>query len=67
MDMNTTYYDTKHAAAYLGVGESTLERLRVTGGGPVFRKLGEKMVRYAAADLDAWARPATSTSEGVTA
>jgi predicted DNA-binding transcriptional regulator AlpA len=61
------YLKTLDAAAYLGMGVSTLERLRVQGSGPRFHKLGTKAVRYRVDDLDAWARPATSTSQGVAA
>lgn len=41
------------AARYLGIAESTLEKLAVTGGGPVFHKLGKTVV-YDTRDLDAW-------------
>jgi predicted DNA-binding transcriptional regulator AlpA len=61
------YLKTPDAAVYLGMGASTLERLRVQGSGPRFHKLGSKSVRYLVDDLDTWARPATSTSEGVVA
>ena len=50
-----TYLRTAAAAKYLGVGQSTLERKRVEGGGPKFRRLGSKIVTYAQSDLDAWA------------
>jgi hypothetical protein len=45
--------NTVGAAAYLGLGVSTLEKSRVHGGGPVFNKLGSR-VTYDVADLDAW-------------
>ena len=44
---------TPKAAAYCGSAESTFEKLRVTGGGPAFLKLGRTVV-YDTADLDAW-------------
>ena len=44
---------TVSAATYCGSTKSTLEKLRVTGGGPVFMKLGRTVV-YAIDDLDAW-------------
>ena len=53
--MTQGYLRTPDAARYLGVGQSTLERKRVDGTGPVFRTLGAKIVTYAVADLDAWA------------
>jgi predicted DNA-binding transcriptional regulator AlpA len=53
------------AAQYLGIGKSTLDKLRMTGRGPVYSKLGGKTVVYDVADLDAFAmaRRRRSTSE----
>lgn len=42
------------AAIYLGVSVSKLNKLRVTGGGPAFAKLGSVVV-YDRDDLDRWA------------
>jgi excisionase family DNA binding protein len=39
------------AAAYLGLGESTLNKLRSSGGGPEFIKMGAS-VRYSERDLE---------------
>lgn len=44
---------TRDAARYLGIAESTAEKLRLTGGGPRFIKLGKSVV-YDPGDLDAW-------------
>jgi excisionase family DNA binding protein len=44
---------TTQAAAHCGLSPRTLEKLRITGGGPPFAKLG-RSVRYAPADLDEW-------------
>jgi predicted DNA-binding transcriptional regulator AlpA len=41
------------AATYLGLSVSTLNKLRVFGGGPVYLKLGRR-VAYDLADLDDW-------------
>jgi excisionase family DNA binding protein len=59
---------TKDAAAYVGLSEGTLEKLRLTGEGPTYLKLG-RAVRYVAADLDAWlvARRVNSTSQSIAA
>lgn len=59
------YLRTPDAANYLGVGQSTLERKRVDGTGPQFRRLGGKIITYAVEDLDAWASKQvfSSTSE----
>lgn len=55
--------DTPQAAEYLGLGKSTLDKLRVAGGGPAFIKIGKRVV-YDPADLDAWfAAHKRSTSE----
>jgi hypothetical protein len=48
------YLHTKAAAAYLGLSESTLEKGRISGYGPPFRKLGRRVL-YAIGDLDTWA------------
>ncbi len=45
--------DTVEAAQYIGLGKSTLDKLRVVGGGPAFIKVGARVV-YDPADLDAW-------------
>jgi predicted DNA-binding transcriptional regulator AlpA len=55
---------TPEAANYLGLGKSTLDKLRLTGGGPVFIQIGKRVI-YDVADLDAWVstRKRTSISE----
>jgi hypothetical protein len=55
---NTTqpqrYLTNDEAAEYLRLSPRTLEKQRVIGGGPRFRKFGRR-VMYAVADLDTWA------------
>lgn len=55
---------TKEAAEYLRLSSSTLNKLRLTGGGPVFVQLAGRAIRYRQSDLDEWvaASIATSTS-----
>jgi hypothetical protein len=55
---------THDAAAFLGLSGRTLEKHRCTGTGPIFRKLGGRVV-YAIDDLEAWAaaRARNSTSD----
>lgn len=55
---------TVEAAAYCGSSASTFEKLRLTGGGPRYVKLGRRVV-YDPADLDSWlaAHRRTSTSQ----
>ena len=63
-DFHNRRLRTPEAAKYLGLSKSTLEKYRLTGGGPRYAKLG-KIVTYDPAELDAWAdaRTRTSTSE----
>jgi predicted DNA-binding transcriptional regulator AlpA len=65
MNMTQGYLRTAEAAKYLGVGVSTLERGRVAGTGPTFRRLGNRIIVYAVTDLDNWAgqQVLSSTSE----
>jgi excisionase family DNA binding protein len=57
---------TAEAAARLSVGKHTLEVWRMQRQGPAYRKLGGRIVRYAAADLEAFvaASARQSTDEG---
>lgn len=48
------YLRTPEAAARLGLSYRTLEKHRCYGTGPIYRKLGGRVV-YAIEDLDAWA------------
>ena len=41
------------AAEYTGLSKSTLDKLRVYGGGPLYLKLGKRVV-YDRIDLDTW-------------
>ena len=43
------------AAAYLQIAASTLAKMRLTGKGPVYMKLGARRVVYDVADLERWA------------
>jgi predicted DNA-binding transcriptional regulator AlpA len=57
-------FNVDRAAHYVGVSRSYLNKLRTVGGGPVFIKLGRRVV-YAVSDLDGWltARRRTSTAD----
>ncbi len=48
------YLTNDEAAALLRLSPRTLEKQRVIGGGPRFRKFGRR-VMYALSDLEAWA------------
>jgi hypothetical protein len=58
------FHDTSQAALILRMSGRTLEKWRVTGGGPAYRKFGRKVL-YADSDLSAWVESTrkTSTSE----
>lgn len=55
------------AARHLGLSKSLLDKLRLTGGGPAYLKLGPRRVVYDLADLEQWAteRRRRSTSEAM--
>ena len=52
--MNQRMLNEKEAAALLGVSVALVRKWRRLGKGPIYRKLGERAVRYASADLDDW-------------
>jgi Helix-turn-helix domain len=60
----TSLLNQRDAAAVLRLSERTLERLRLTGGGPVYVKAGRRVL-YREPDLQAWiaSRVRGSTSE----
>ena len=47
------FLTTKEAANYVSLSFRTLEKMRLTGNGPRFRKHG-RYVRYHINDLDIW-------------
>lgn len=49
------YLRTPEAARFLGLSDRTLEKHRVFGTGPMYQKLGGRVV-YKMADLTAWAK-----------
>ncbi|MCG8446788.1 MAG: helix-turn-helix domain-containing protein [Hyphomicrobiales bacterium] len=58
------FLTTKEAANFLNLKPNTLEKMRVYGGGPIYRKHG-RHVRYHIDDLTAWSdmRKKDSTSD----
>ena len=60
-----TLLTQREAAAQLRLSQRTLERFRVSGGGPTYVKAG-RLVRYREQDLEKWiaSRVVGSTSEG---
>ena len=66
--MDDSYTDERGASAKLRLSVSTLQKMRVSGTGPQYCKIG-KAVRYRVSDLDAYmsARIVSNTSERVAA
>ena len=62
--MPPRYLRTAEAARHLGLSGRTLEKHRCYGTGPLYRKIGGRVV-YAVGDLQAWAErgAVTSTSD----
>lgn len=58
------FYTTREASRFLKLQPNTLEKMRVYGGGPVYRKHG-RYVRYHIDDLNTWSdqRKMDSTSD----
>lgn len=50
---NPQYLTNAEAAAWLKLSPRTLEKQRVIGGGPRFRKFGRRVL-YAMSDLEQW-------------
>jgi len=48
----------RDAARFVGLSESTLAKLRLNGNGPVYCKLGRRVV-YRPADLEQWLQSRT--------
>ncbi|MGC4025327.1 MAG: helix-turn-helix domain-containing protein [Mesorhizobium sp.] len=57
---------TQDAAAYVGLAVSTMNKLRIFGGGPKYAKLG-KSVRYSTEMLDEWIEENRRSSTSVAA
>jgi predicted DNA-binding transcriptional regulator AlpA len=53
MTQHSSRLDVGAAAHHIGLSVSTLNKLRVFGGGPIFLKLGRR-VAYDLGDLEAW-------------
>jgi excisionase family DNA binding protein len=52
-------------AEFLGLSKRTIQRLRLTGEGPAYRRIGKRRIAYLRSDIDAWtaSRSRRSTSE----
>ncbi|MDX8508400.1 helix-turn-helix transcriptional regulator [Mesorhizobium captivum] len=56
------FLNTAQAAFYVGLSQRTLEKMRLKGGGPQFRKHG-RFVRYHIDELDAWSKGQSKGSD----
>ena len=54
---------TPDAAAYLGIPKSTLEKMRLSGDGPLYVKAG-RIVSYRQSDIDRWLECQVGRSDG---
>jgi hypothetical protein len=55
------FLNNDEAAQFLNLSPRTLEKQRVIGGGPRFRKFGRRVL-YAVIDLESWANERTCES-----
>ena len=55
LPMDGPFLTVREAAGHLKLSKSLLDKLRLTGEGPAYMKLGQRRVVYAVEDLDAWA------------
>ena len=64
MEELSTVITASQAAKLVGLSESTLAKLRLNGNGPLYCKLGRRVV-YRPADLEQWlqSRTARDTSD----
>lgn len=68
-DLPPRFLRTKEAARFLGISLRTLEKHRTYGTGPIYRKIGGRVL-YTVEDLQAWtaigARKSTSDKDAGT-
>ena len=58
-DKVPTVLPSRDAARMVGLSESTLAKLRLNGNGPIYCKLGRRVV-YRPADLEEWLQSRTT-------
>ena len=63
--MSDAFMTADEAATYLRLSKSTLAKLRLYGGGPIFIRVSGRKIVYQRDELDAWmrAREHRSTAE----
>ena len=68
-DKDFKYIRTPQAAEICGLSPRTLEKMRLTGEGPLFIRAGRRAVVYDPRDLEAWLtsnRHRSTSDEGAT-
>jgi predicted DNA-binding transcriptional regulator AlpA len=68
--MDRRFLTVREAAAHLKLSKSPLDKLRLTGGGPAYLKLGARRVVYELDELNSWAlsgRRVSTSAERATA
>lgn len=65
IDYNSQVMQPEQAADFLGLSKSTLAKMRLSGNGPAYIKLGARRVGYLKEDLCGWieARRFQSTTQ----
>lgn len=62
MTTQTPLASSKDVAEHLGVTPNALAKLRMTGDGPAFVRVGARNIKYRWADVHAWIEANTHTS-----
>jgi predicted DNA-binding transcriptional regulator AlpA len=60
--MTVRYLTERDASTMLGLSRRSLQRLRVSGGGPSFVRLSPRRIAYDAQSVTAWATERTFAS-----
>jgi predicted DNA-binding transcriptional regulator AlpA len=54
VNQSPQYIDERALSRMIGIAVRTLQRWRLTGRGPRYRRIGGDAVRYSVADVEAW-------------
>lgn len=64
MDEERRRLRPEEAARYIGVSVSTLAKFRMSGEGPAYIKVGQRVVLYDTAEIEDWLASRRRTSTG---
>lgn len=62
-EMKNEWFTTEEVAEYFKIGVSTVEQLRIKGGGVPFTKFGKKTIRYHIDDMRQYGKKFAHTAE----